>query len=387
MTRNLSILASAFLPATALTISLSLGLLPTPALAWERGLNAGSWSKGATLKVFVDDIPANAPPETSDAVNEAIKEWNDAQASFGGLVLMRDGATKSNADIHISWKNDPAGGSTFPKDGTDKMNNGFTKETVRMEISFGGLNSRGVTRVLKHEFGHAEGLGHSAKSKLMRENAYSKTDGAPTIPDVNDAGPFIAPTDDDKAGKKSLWGTKEKLSISEDDSFVSFNGTSFIYDYNLHALYIPGLVNPDPVTEFTINMLPGIEESDYMVTSIPTGWRSSFFNGNVQPRVTGLFSNDKDSPSPSLLSFLADSPSLGIYPGQTFNFQISSPFGPGTTRAFTNSPNFDSDEFTKMAPLKPVPAVPGPLPLFGVAAAFERARKLRKYSRILREVG
>ncbi len=102
-------LTSAFFSAIALTVNLSVVLLPIPVLAWERGLNAGSWTKGATLKVFVDDIPGDAPAGTSEAIDEAIKEWNDAQATFGGLVLMRTGATKANANIHISWKNDPAG--------------------------------------------------------------------------------------------------------------------------------------------------------------------------------------------------------------------------------------------------------------------------------------
>jgi hypothetical protein len=219
----------------------------------------------------------------------------------------------------------------------------------------------------------------------MKANAYSKNEGAPTLNDMNSNDPFISPTDDDKAGKKSLWGTKEKLSESEDDSSVIYDGALFIYDYNVHALNRPGLV--DPVTEFTITMLAGIGESDFIVSNIPSGWQSFFFDGNVKAGDGSNgdeFLDDYESPSPSLLSFLADSPSLGIYPGQTFNFQISSPFGPGTTRAFTNSPNFDSDEFTTMAPSIPVPA---PLPLFGVAAAFRVSRKLRSYSRILREVG
>jgi|688.fasta_scaffold219768_2 hypothetical protein len=385
MSPNLEKIATSTLTVAALTISFSVGLKPTPVLAWERGLNAGSWTKGATLKVFVDDIPADAPDGTSDAVDEAIKEWNDAQASFGGLVLMRTGATKDNADIHISWtKNDS---TTAKKDNTDKNNNGFAKETVRMAIKTTG-NSRAVTRRLKHEFGHAEGLGHSAKSALMKANAYSNNKNAPTLNDMNSNDPFISPTDDDKAGKKSLWGTKEKLSESEDDSSVKYDGALFIYYYNVHALDRPGLV--DPVTEFTITMLAGIGENDFIVSNIPSGWKSLFFDGNVKAgdgSNGNEFLDDYESPSPSLLSFLADSPSLGIYPGQTFNFQISSPFGPGTTRAFTNSPNFDSDEFTKMAPSKKQVPVPAPLPLFGFAAAFGWSRKLRKYSRILREVG
>lgn len=330
-------------------IFLLLGLVTTGAFAWERGLNAGSWTKGAALNVFVDPIPADAPAGTSEAVDEAMKEWNDAQAPFGGLKLVRAGATKDNADIHISWDKNTAGGATNQKDATDKNNNGFTKETVRMTVGYGlGTNSRGLTRVLKHEFGHTEGLGHSAKSDLMKEDAYTSNPGKPpTVADINSVAGFTPPTADDMAGKKTLWGTKEKLSISEVPSTVIFDGTNYIYDYSLHVLNLTGLA--DPVTEFTIDMLPGIGLSDFSVTGIPTGWHFVFFDGTVE---AGGFFDDNELPSPSLLSFLADIDSFGIFPGKTADFQLTSSFGPGTTRAFTNSPNFDSDEFVKQAPAR-----------------------------------
>jgi len=321
------------------------------ASAWERGNHANDWTKGATIKVFVDPVPAGAPAGTAAAVTEAIKEWNDAQAKFGGLTLMTTGADKTNSEIHISWGKlaDLGAGITEAKKDADP---GFTKTTVKVKIPFdGGLNDRGITRILKHELGHAEGLGHSAKSDLMKEDAYTSKPGkAPTVADVNSAAAFTPPTDDDKAGKNNLWGTKEKLSISEDASTVTSSGTNFIYDYNLHALSQPGLT--DPVTEFSIAMLPGTGESDFTVTGIPSGWHSQFFSGDIAP---GGLLNDTELQAPSLLSFLADSPSHGVQPGQTVNFELTSPFGPGTTRAFTNSPNFDSNEFVKQAPAAPIP--------------------------------
>jgi len=76
-------------------------LTATSAAGWERGNHAGDWTKGATIKVFVDPIPAEAPAGTAAAVADAIKEWNDAQAVFGGLTLMTEGADKTNSEIHI----------------------------------------------------------------------------------------------------------------------------------------------------------------------------------------------------------------------------------------------------------------------------------------------
>jgi hypothetical protein len=347
-------------------------LTATWAAAWERGNHAGDWTKGATIKVFVDPIPAGAPAGTAEAVTDAIKEWNDAQAPFGGLTLMTDGADKTNSEIHIRWASRLAAfGVTSATKGADA---GFTNTTVKITVEVDkGLDARGITRILKHELGHAEGLGHSAKSDLMKADAYSSNPGkAPSVADLNNAGAFTPPTDDDKAGKKALWGTVAPRSKSEDPSSVIFNGSNWLYDYRIHALNLPGLI--DPVTEFTIDMLPGIGLSDFAITAIPTGWHSAFFDGTVDPSGTGF--DDEEAPSPSLLSFLADVPSFGIQPGQTLDFQISSPFGPADTRAFTNSPNFDSDEFLKQAPARvPEPStlllfVIGTVGLVGYARFF-----------------
>lgn len=323
----------------------TIGLAPA-AQAWERGLNAGSWSKGATLNVFIDPLPGDSPKGSDAAVDEAIKEWNDAQAPFGGLKLVR-GATKANADIHVSWSKKPEGSVTYKKDGTDKLNNGFGKETVRMEISYDGLNSRGVTRDLKHEFGHAEGLGHSAKSDLMRENAYSKTKKGPTTDDLNSNAPFTEPTDDDKAGKKALWGTKEKLSRSTAGSQALFDGTKWTYQYQLQALNQAGL--SDPITEFTVSLPYGVSQSDFTVTGSPSGWAYRFYDGTTE--VENERYEDGEAPSPSLLSFYAISTASGLTPGSSANFELASLYGPGTSRAFTNSPNYDSDEFSVRVPV------------------------------------
>jgi len=325
------------------------GLTATCASAWNEGNHAGDWTKGATIKVFVDPIPAGAPAGTAGAVTEAIKEWNDAQAGFGGLTLMTAGAAKTNSEIHISWGTNFRGfAATLPTKGPDP---GFTKTTVKIFVSVDkGLDARGITRVLKHELGHAEGLGHSAKSDLMKADAYSSNPGRPpSVADLNSAAPFTPPTLDDRLGKNFLWGTAEGRSQAVALSNVTLDGTNFIYDYNVHALSLPSLT--DPVTEFTIDMLPDIDPGDFTITAIPVGWHADFFDGDVDPTPPGL---DSEAPSPSLLSFLTDALSFGIRPGQTFSFEITSPFGPQDTRAFTGSPSFDSDVFVTSAPAAPV---------------------------------
>jgi hypothetical protein len=326
-------------------------LAAPPARAWDRGVNAGSWTKGATLNIYVDDIPGTAPEGTSEAVDEAIKEWNDAQAPLGGLKLVK-GATKENADIHIVWDKDIVKkygdwGLTAKKNDRDKKDNGFSKETVRMRIDIAdGLNSRGITRILKHELGHAEGLSHSAKSDVMKANLNGKGRKPPTAEDLNSTDPYKDPNDDDKAGKKELWGTAPKQSSSNTNSGHSYNTNgSTTYTYSLAALTGPGFT--DPVTELTIELSSGITLADFDNFVMPTGWQVNFWDGTVDTSGTDFHYSDDQ---PSLLSFTAGSPSYGVLPGDTAFFSFTSFLTPTQTRSFTNSPDWDSDEALVFSP-------------------------------------
>jgi len=326
------LMAPALLPALALLV-----LVVAPAAAWERGNHAGDWTKGATLKVAVDTPPGNAAQQAAylEAVAEAMAEWNDAQKPFGGLKL--ELSTAANPDVRISWK-DKADewGATSPGKGP-----------VRVTVeSDDGINARGVARILKHEIGHVEGLGHSAASALMKADAYSSTPGkAPSAADLNAAAAFINPTADDLAGKKALWGTVEKLSKSDAVSNASFGGIEWTYRYRLQAL--AGFI--DPVTEFTIDLPNGVDFGDLRDYFEPSGWSHQFFSGVVDDSGRVL---DREAPSPSLLSFFALSPSVGLMPGQIGDFGFSSLLSPLQTRAFTNSPSYDSDEFRVVAPTR-----------------------------------
>ena len=140
----------------ALVSALMLSALP--AGAWKRGNQAGDWTKGATVKIAVDTPPGNAAQQAAylEALAEAMAEWNEAQAAFGGLKLVL--TTEANPDVHISWANQAdAWGVTTPGKGPVEV-------TIESDD---GINERGATRTLEHELGHVEGLGHSAASAVI----------------------------------------------------------------------------------------------------------------------------------------------------------------------------------------------------------------------------
>lgn len=330
----------------------ALAFLAQPAGAWERGNHAGDWAKGGTLKIAVDTPPGDAAQQAAylEAVAEAMAEWNDAQIPLGGLKLVL--STDPNPDVQISWKD------KADLWGATSRGKGPVKVTIESDD---GINSRGVTRILKHELGHVEGLGHSAASALMKEDAYSSNPGhAPSAANLNSAAAFTGPTADDLAGKKALWGTTEKLSKTAATGNAVFGGSLWNYTYHLQALADVGYT--DPVTQFTLDLPQGTTLGDLSDFLLPNDWNFQFFDGTVDGSPKQM--DNDEAPSPSLLSFFALSPSAGLLPGQQADLGFSSPLGPAHTRAFTNSPSFDSDEFNVAAPA----SVPEPSTLALVAA-------------------
>lgn len=347
------------LPVMILVVMLS----ASQSQAWTRGNHSGDWAKGQTIKIKVDTPPGNAAQQTAylEALAEAMAEWNDAQAAFGGLKL--ELSTEANPDVHIKWKDNAASwGSVAPG-----------KNPVEVTIeSNDGINARGVTRILKHELGHVEGLGHSAKSALMKADAYSSTPGeAPSAADLNSNDPFTDPTPDDLAGKKKMWGTEKAISKSDTTVTVTPLGPSWLYDYVVEALddlasYV------DPVTELTIEVPVGTEESDFLVQLMPTGWEWQFWDASMIPSLKELDMGGVEAPS--LISFTAISPSFGILPGNIAEFSIVSHLEPGLSRAFTNSPSYDSDEFLLDAPV-PEPITLSLLALGGLGVICRRRQQ------------
>ena len=322
-----------------LVLPAACALLAGPAGAWERGNHAGDWVKGGKVTIAVDKPPGDAAQQAAylAALDEAMAEWNTAQKTFGGLTL--ELTVAANPDVTISWKDKAA------EWGAVAAGKGPVKVTIESDD---GINARGVTRILKHELGHVEGLGHSAASALMRADAYSSTPGqVPSAADLNAAAAFTDPTADDLAGKKAMWGTVEKLSKSEAISTATPAGGGWFYQFHLFAQAGPGLA--DPVTQFMIDLAPGVTLANLAGIQQPNGWSHQFFSGVVSGGERPL--DITEAPSPSLLSFFALSSSAGLLPGQQGEFSFSSAISPTQTRAFTNSPSFDSDEFVVASPM------------------------------------
>lgn len=312
----------------------------TSAAAWTRGNHAGDWNPGQTLKVCVDVPPGDAAQQASfyEAVNEALDTWNQAQAEFGGLQL--EYATE-DCDVNVHWQaNSPAWGSTAA---------GGPPVEVTIE-SNDGLNARGVTRVLIHEFGHVEGLGHSAASDLMKADAYTGNPGsAPTAEDLNSADPFTVPTADDKAGKRTMYGTTGKAAAgaANDQAMYDPAAGGWRYDYSLAALSGPSYELP--LTSLSLELGAGVGPADLQEMLLPPNWEMRFHDSPLSLAGDKFLDSD-EARAPSVVEFYTPDESLGLAPGTETHFSFISPWPPVPGRAYSNSPLYDSDEFALRVP-------------------------------------
>jgi hypothetical protein len=320
---------------TSLALTLAILTVSTyPCLAWEKGNHADTWKKGQTIKVCVDKPPSDADHKQkfSDDVDDAIKEWNDAQAEFGGLKL--DRTDKEPCDIKIHWKDNQADWGDTAKGGPPV--------DITME-SDDGINDQGLKRMIKHEMGHAEGLGHSDKSDVMDPGPYARDS-------INAPGEIKGPNADDKAGKKAMYGTAEKASKSTAKAIITQDKARgvWVYSYTLTAASGSGLT--DPITELTLTFPMGVTMGDLIAVQIPPKWQSRFYVGGVRAPKVGEKRSDNELPPPPTLSFTVPIAENGLRPGQSVHFRIESKLPPSAGRAFTNSPHYDSDEFQLQVP-------------------------------------
>jgi hypothetical protein len=123
--------------------------------AWNSSLADGD----LTYMISAKDAIAEA------TVRAAVEEW---EAAVPGLTLTEVSGKRSEADIHLNFKKGggvPAGSALRSFD-----RNGFVK-SVKITISgmaFGDPNTQDtIGEIVRHEVGHALGLGHADFPDLM----------------------------------------------------------------------------------------------------------------------------------------------------------------------------------------------------------------------------
>lgn len=331
----------------AAVLALAAAMPWTPeAGAWKKGINSDAWTKGATLYVFVSSPPSQ---EISDAVDSVIAAWNSAQAEFGGLTLVRD-TDKTKTHIWIAWRAEIISWGATSRKGRFVD---FEQDIVKIEIKTAeGINANGIRAVLMHELGHAQGLGHSADSELMKENPCAEDNYRPKASELNACGASIAPTSDDKAGTKSLWGTGKKRSKSNTYQIPQNVGGVWRYRYTVTAETdsdCEGGLCTDKITGFTVEVADAALE-DAEVTPPSPEWSCQLIDARMAPSgETGRLPVDT-LPRGSSLANCWTSESFGIAPGGSAEFVIETSVPPGTVRTYTSSPSFDSDESFVIGP-------------------------------------
>lgn len=326
------------------------------AFAHARGNHAGDWSPGQEIRVCVCPPPGGA--DFSTEIQAALDVWNNSKDYLAGvrgvrmtyhMSLVDCSSVPPTCDVTLDWSPGNAWGTTGA--GTNPI-------PVNVEPN-DGLTGRGVQRVLMHELGHVKGLGHSGLSTIMKWNYRGSGNNPPGVADLNSADAFETPNNDDKALNKELHGGLAATSGASLNGNTQDLGGQWGYQFQLVGLAGPGFV--DPVTRFTVELPPQVNGlTDLNVVQMPPGWNSEFIPGEP-PSVEGKKLDNEEKLQRSLLTFWTDAPASGIPPGGIGQFGFVSTWAPGEQRAYTNSPNADTDEFLVGAPADP-PVTPTTTP-------------------------
>jgi hypothetical protein len=322
-------------------------LAPAAVDAHARGNHAGDWAAGQVINV----CPCgDSTAVFAGAITGAIDIWNASKDSLAGgvtmewyLSLVDCNNVPAECDVTVDLKTlnpgtDPwgsAGAGTNPVEVVSDIGN--------------GLNARGVQRILMHELGHVKGFGHSGLSDIMKWNYRAEGNSGPSADDLNGADAFETPNDDDIALNKDLHGIAQPQAGADAQGQAVPQGKDlWRYDYFLEGLIGSGFV--DPLTRFTLELPSDVTASDLDVVQLPLGWLAAFIEGEPTAP-SGRVLDVEEALQRALLTFWTDDPmAFGIYPGDVATFQVLSPRGPLNDRAFTNSLNFDTDEFELVVP-------------------------------------